>query len=150
MSINKALLIALSLSIASCSNDIFITHNGNMPSNERISQIHEGQSKYEVESILGAPSTVVSLDRNTWVYMSADIKKVAFFKPEEVNRDILTIKFDDKDMVNEITRTGMETGNEIEIAEESTETPGHNKGFFEKYFAGSQQYSPLGGMGEGL
>ena len=78
---------------SACSSDLFITHNGNMPSNERIAQIRVGQSKSEILNILGSPSSVVSLDRNQWIYMSSDIKRVAFFAPKEVDRDVLTIQF---------------------------------------------------------
>ena len=77
---------------SACSSDLFITHNGNMPSNERIAQIRVGQSKSEILNILGSPSSVVSLDRNQWIYMSSDIKRVAFFAPKEVDRDVLTIQ----------------------------------------------------------
>ena len=80
---------------SACSSDLFITHNGNMPSNERIAQIRVGQSKSEILNILGSPSSVVSLDRNQWIYMSSDIKRVAFFAPKEVDRDVLTIQFND-------------------------------------------------------
>ena len=145
MSINKALFLSLaahSLSTA-CSSDLFITHNGNMPTNERIEQVKVGQSKYQVKPILGAPSSVVSLDRNTWIYMSSDIKRVAFMEPEEVDRDVLTIKFDNKDTVAEITRMTKKDGKEIQVSEEKTEAMGSDQGFFEKFFGGVGQYMPF-------
>ena len=145
MSINKALFLSLaafSLSTA-CSSDLFITHNGNMPTNERIEQVKVGQSKYQVKSILGAPSSDVSLDRNTWIYMSSDIKRVAFMEPEEVDRDVLTIKFDNKDTVAEITRMTKKDGKEIQVSEEKTEAMGSDQGFFEKFFGGVGQYMPF-------
>ena len=147
MSINKALflsLAALRLSTA-CSSDLFITHNGNMPTNERIEQVKVGQSKYQVKSILGAPSSVVSLDRNTWIYMSSDIKRVAFMEPEEVDRDVLTIKFDNKDTVAEITRMTKKDGKEIQVREEKREAMGSDQGFFERFFSGVGQYMPFPG-----
>ena len=106
MSINKVVLLSAFLMTFSsaCSSDLFITHNGNMPSNERIAQIRVGQSKSEILNILGSPSSVVSLDRNQWIYMSSDIKRVAFFAPKEVDRDVLTIQFNDQGKVSEIER----------------------------------------------
>ncbi|MBO5443132.1 MAG: outer membrane protein assembly factor BamE [Alphaproteobacteria bacterium] len=146
MSINKSIFLSLFVLLTtSCSQDLFITHNGNMPINERISQVKEGQSKAQVQNILGTPSSVVSLDENTWIYMSCDIKKVAFFKPEEVNRDVLTIKFDDKDQVRDIQRMTKVNGKEISVSEDKTVTAGHQPGFFEKFFGGVTQFLPLGG-----
>ncbi len=145
MSISKVFLLNAFLIIFSsaCSSDMFITHNGNMPSNERIERIKAGQSKYEVQNILGAPSNVVSLDRNTWIYMSSDIKKVAFFAPKEVERDVLTIRFNNQNKVESIDRLSKRNGKEIEICEDKTETVGHNPGFFRKYFGGVGQYMPF-------
>ena len=63
MSINKIKFIVLTLSImiSACSSDTFVTHNGNMPTNDRISQVKVGDSKNFVLTTLGAPSSVVCL-----------------------------------------------------------------------------------------
>ena len=146
MSTNKLLFATLlSVSVLSgCASDWFVTHNGNMPTNERISQISVGQSKQEVQYILGSPSSVVSLDRNTWIYMSSDIKRIAFFKPEEISRDVLTIKFDDNEKVSNIQRLKKENGCEVAVSTDETPTLGQQPGFFEKYFGGVGQFMPFG------
>ncbi|MBE6452908.1 MAG: outer membrane protein assembly factor BamE [Alphaproteobacteria bacterium] len=140
------------LALSACSTDKteewFVTHNGNMPSEERISQISKGDSQDKVMQILGAPSTVISFDKNTWLYMSSDIKRVAFFAPSEVKRDVLTIRFDDKGEVIEVSRLNKDCGNEVKINSDETEAPGENLGFFRKYFGGVGQYNPLSGMGK--
>ena len=145
MSINKVVLLSAFLMTFSsaCSSDLFITHNGNMPSNERIAQIRVGQSKSEILNILGSPSSVVSLDRNQWIYMSSDIKRVAFFAPKEVDRDVLTIQFNDQGKVSEIERLTKKDGKEIKVCTNKTETLGRNPGFFRKYFGGVGQYMPF-------
>ncbi len=150
MSTNKmlSLLAALLLGVTGCSKDLFITHNGNMPSNERISQIEVGADKEEVSRILGAPSTVVSFDKNTWIYMSADVERIAFFSPKEVDRDVLTIRFDDNNKVIEVTRLNKEDGKELKVCDEKTETFGQQPGFFERFFGGIGHYSPFPGMNQ--
>lgn len=146
MSTNKFFFAtALSVSILSgCASDWFITHNGNMPTNERISQINLGQSKQEVQYILGSPSSVVSLDRNTWIYMSSDIRRIAFFKPQEVSRDVLTIKFNEQEKVADIKRLKKENGCEVAVSSDETPTLGQKPGFFQKYFGGVGQFMPFG------
>lgn len=129
--------------ISACSSDAFITHNGNMPNEERISKIQKGLTKDEVLGILGTPSTIVSLDQNTWIYMSSEIKKVAFFKPEELNRDVLTIKFDKFNQVSSIDRMNKDSGSEIVVNKNVTATEGSKPGFFTKYFGGVGQYLPF-------
>jgi len=146
MSTSKHILfnLFLALTISACSSDIFISHCGNMPSEERIEQVQKGQTKDEVLEILGSPSSIVSLDQNTWIYMSSEIKKVAFFKPEELNRDILTIHFNDYNQVSSIERRNKAQGQEVEISQEETETYGNQPGFFAKYFGGVGQFMPFG------
>ncbi len=146
MSTNKlffATMLSVSL-LSGCASDWFVTHNGNMPTNERISQVNIGQSKQEVQYILGAPSSVVSLDRNTWIYMSSDIRRIAFLRPEEISRDVLTIKFDEQEKVADIQRLKKENGYEVVVSSEETPTLGQQPGFFEKYFGGVGQFMPFG------
>ena len=58
MSTGKHILLSLltATALAACSSDIFISHCGNMPSDERISQVKKGQTKDEVLDILGTDS----------------------------------------------------------------------------------------------
>lgn len=149
MSTNKIRLwsLLMTICITACSNDLYLTHNGNMPSNERIAKVKIGDSKHEVINQLGSPSTVVSLDQNTWIYMSSDIKKVAFMTPEEVNRDVLTISFNDDGKVDDIDRLTKKNGTEIEVSEDKTEALGHQQGFFQKFFGGlGGNYMPFPGI----
>lgn len=136
--------------LSSCStakqNEWFVNHNGNMPSEDRIAKITNGSTKDEVIQILGAPSAIVSFDDNSWIYMSSDIKRVAFKKPEEINRDILKLRFDNSNKVVEVTRLSKADGKEIVPCQEKTEVKGENLGFFRKYFGGVGQYNPLAGQ----
>lgn len=145
MSINKISFLSLVLAalLSACSNDMFLTHNGNMPSNERIAQLKLGDTKEQVVRTLGAPSSVVSFDKNTWIYMSSSIKRVAFMEPEEVNRDILTIEFNNEGRISNIERLTKADGKEIAVSTDATKSQGHDVGFFEKYFGGVGGYSPF-------
>jgi len=140
----KALCVFAILStLAACNNEIFVTHNGNMPSNDRISMVQKGQDKSRVRSILGAPSSINPLDGNTWIYMSSDVRKVAFFKPEEIDRDVLTIRFNNDGIVSSISRYSKENGKEIIISEDSTDFDKGDRSFFEEYFGGVGAYIPV-------
>lgn len=153
MSTYKIALVALVIGFVSgCSssktNEWFVSHTGNMPSEERISQISKGDSQEKVLGVLGSPSSVVSLDKNTWIYMSSSIKKVAFFAPKEVGRDVLTIRFNDQGKVIEISRLDEECGEKVAVSQDKTDAPGEQQGFFRKYFGGVGQYNPLSGIGK--
>lgn len=143
MSIRKSGLLGFIMLLSACSSDVFLVHNGNMPSNDKVNQVAKGQTRAEVEQILGAPSAVTSFDANTWIYMSSTLKKVAFFEPEETKRDVLAITFNDKGVVSAIKTYNKEDGKNIAIDKTETPTVGHNIGFFRKYFGGVGAYMPI-------
>lgn len=144
MSICKYTLVLLVLVLASCSSADFVTHTGNMPENSKIAQVKIGDTQDKVENILGTPSNVVSFNKNAWIYMSSDVKQVAFCKPEEVSRDVLTIYFDSNKKVSRLTRLAKKDGKTIEFDTDKTPTAGHDIGFFEKYFGGVGMFTPFG------
>ena len=148
MSTSKIVLgLLCCVALGACStakqNEWFVNHNGNMPTEERIAKIKTGSTKDDVLQILGAPSAVISFDENTWIYMSSDIKRVAFKKPEEINRDILRLRFNNEDKVVEVARLNKDNGKELTPCTDKTEVKGENLGFFRKYFGGVGQYNPL-------
>ena len=135
--------VVLSACSTAKQNEWFVNRSGNMPTEERIAKIGNGSTMNEVLQILGAPSARVSFDEKTWIYMSSDIKRVAFAKPKEINRDILRLRFDNNDNVVEIVRLNKNDGVEITPCQDKTEVKGENLGFFRKYFGGVGQYNPL-------
>lgn len=136
--------LGIMLMLAACSSDTFINYTGNMPSEERIGQLAKGQSKQEVMSLLGSPSCVVSLNQDTWIYMSSAIKQVAFMPPEEIDRKLLVIKFNDQNNVEVIEHLDKENGEEIAISEDASANQEKEQGFFQKYFGGVGQVNPFG------
>jgi outer membrane protein assembly factor BamE (lipoprotein component of BamABCDE complex) len=135
----------VTVTAVSCSSDTFVSYTGNMPSEEKISELSVGQTKQQIAQVLGSPSSVVSLDRDTWIYMSSEIKQVAFLKPEEIDRKLLVLKFDESNKVIDIRRYNKEYGGELVISEEATAEQEQEQSFFRKYFGGVGQYMPIGG-----
>ena len=148
MSTNKiATACFCAVLLCSCSaerqNEWFVSHNGNMPSEERIARVEKGDSKDDVLHLLGVPSAVMSFDENTWIYMSSDVRKIAFLKPVELDRDILTIKFNEEGNVSSIMRYSKDEGKDIEISKDATEFDESSRGFFKEYFGGVGAYMPF-------
>lgn len=135
---------SLLIFLNACAKDTFISYTGNMPSDERIAELSIGQDKRQVLDILGSPSSIVSLDQDTWIYMSSEIKQIAFMKPEEIDRKLLVVKFNDNDTITEIEHMDKKQGQEILVAEIKTDNIEQEQGFFSKYFGGVGQYSPFG------
>lgn len=148
MSIRKMLFISILLLTSACSNDLFLVHNGNMPAQERVDEIRLGQSKQDVMNILGAPSLTTGLSDDHWIYMASTTKKVAFFRPEELERKVLAISFDN-DQISKIEKLSLADGNKLPIDTDITQTTEQEQGFFRKYFGGVGTYMPFGGANSG-
>ena len=150
MSIRNLFLLGLIVILSSsCSENTFLVHNGNMPSPDKVSQVSVGQTRQEVANILGSPSSISSFDGNTWIYMSSTFKKIAFFEPEELDRKVLSINFDNNGKVAKISKYNKEDGKQVEISQQETPIEGHDIGFFKKYFSGVGAYMPISSKDSG-
>lgn len=147
MSIRKILFILALILCNACSSDIFLDHNGNIPSSEKIAHIHNGQTKEDVIAILGSPSTTTGLNNNHWIYISTTIERIAFLKPKELDRQILALTFEDN-KVNKIEKFTLADANNITIDTDETKSTDREQGFFRKYFGGVGAYMPFGGTRE--
>ncbi len=148
MSIRKILFISMLFLTSACSSDLFLVHNGNMPAQEKVNEIRLGQSKQDVMNILGAPSLTTGLSDDHWIYMASTTKKVAFFRPEELERKVLAISFDNN-KISKIEKLNLADGNKLPIDTDTTRTTEQEQGFFRKYFGGVGTYMPFGGTNSG-
>ena len=143
MSIRKMFFLAMIALNTACSTDIFIEHNGSYPEKHKIAKIHNGQTKQEVQEIIGSPSIRTGLSDDHWIYLSSKTKRVAFLSPEELDRRILAVTFDNG-VVSKIETKTLADGNNIAIDKDLTESTEREQGFFKKYFGGVGAYMPFG------
>ncbi len=143
MSIRNLLFLSALLLNTACSSDLFLDHNGNMPEDRYLRQLQYGQTKEEVYQLLGAPSLMTGLSDNHWIYMASTIRRVAFMKPTELERDIVAITFKDN-KVTQIDKRTLADANKISIDSDETPATEREQGFFRKYFGGVGQYQMFG------
>ncbi len=124
------------LLLSGCSTDYFIQTEGNLPSKSDIMSIKKGMSNVEVRELLGSPSAISSLDHRTWIYMNSTMKRMAFYEPEELERNVVAIEFDFDGKVTKLIELTKENGKDIEIIKDATPVMGSDPTFMEKYFGG--------------
>ncbi len=138
MSINKVFFstVASFFLLAACSNEYFVQTEGNMPSKNDIMQIKRGMPQSEVRRIMGSPSVISSLDHRTWIYMNSTMERMAFFEPQELDRNVVAIEFDHDGKVQKVVQLTKENGKNITISKDATPVMGSEETFMEKYFGG--------------
>lgn len=143
MSIRNLLFLSALLLNTACVGDLFLDHNGNMPEERYLQQLHTGQTKEEVYQLLGAPSLTTALSDDHWIYMASTIRRIAFERPTELDRDVIAVTFKD-DKVVKIDKRTLADANNISIDSDETKAAEHEQGFFRKYFGGVGQYQMFG------
>ena len=102
-----------------------------------LQQIQPGMSQEAVRNTLGTPDTTSALSGgNAFYYISSTRKEVAFFKPEEVDRRVVAIYFNQTGSVDQVANYGLKDGRVFDYV--SRETPAHmrDKNFIARFFRG--------------
>jgi len=109
--------------LAACSPTI--DQRGNLPDADNVLAIQPGVStKDDVYNLLGTASTIATFSDKTWYYISKRTETVAFFSPDVVDQQVLVVKFDDTDVVQQVALLGMDDANDIEMVDRETPTYG--------------------------
>ena len=103
-----------------------ISQRGYMPNPDAEATIKPGtDTKTSIQERLGYASTTATFGNDSWYYISATEKQVAFFSPTVLKRQILAVYFDKQNTVTGVRRFGLEHGNVISF--ETRETPARGR-----------------------
>ncbi len=108
---------------------------GNLPAPERLAQVKPGaQTREEVAQILGTPSTLSAFGDPVWYYVSYRTETVGLFAPEETDRKIVAVEFDDDGYVKDLETYGLDDGKTVEFVERETPTAGKQMSILQQFF----------------
>ena len=103
-----------------------ISQRGYLPDPDSEASIKAGKdTKSSVQEQLGYASTTATFGSDSWYYISATEKQVAFFKPVVLKRQILAVYFDKENKVTNVRHYGLQDGHVI--AFETRETPARGR-----------------------
>lgn len=120
----RAVLAAVvPVALAACAPNIDV--RGNLPEPELLAKISPGvQSREDVASLLGSPSTISTFQDDKWYYIGQKTTQFAFFAPEVLERKVVQISFDPTGIVAESKVYTLEDGQEIDPVDRITPTEG--------------------------
>ncbi len=112
-----------------------IEARGNSLSATKLAQVKPGaHTREDIQKLLGTPSTVATFNSHTWYYFSERTSKVAFLRPEVLERQVVAIHFDKSGVVKEVRRYSKEDGREIDPVDRATETPAPSYSLLQQLF----------------
>ena len=120
----KAAVLAAAAILIACSP--VISQRGYLPDPDAEAAIKPGaDTKTSVQDRLGYASTTATFGGDSWYYISATEKQVAFFTPTVLKRSITAVYFDKNNKVTGVRHYGLRDGHVISF--ESRETPARGR-----------------------
>lgn len=118
-----ALMVAFGMvMLASACSPIYRNH-GYVPIDEDLAQIQVGKStRDDVATAIGRPSSTGVLEGSGWYYVGSRWKTVTWHAPQEINREVVAISFNDKGVVSNVERFGLEQGQVVTLSRRVTES----------------------------
>ncbi|MCI4662923.1 MAG: outer membrane protein assembly factor BamE [Neomegalonema sp.] len=128
------LMMITGLGLAACS-PMRQTH-GYSPRPGELESLSAGvDDRASVQRKLGQPSTIGSFDDADWYYISMKTETVAFYAPEVVEQQVVTVSFGEDGRVADIGRFGIEDGQVIDLVTRTTPTSGRKLTILQQIFA---------------
>ena len=107
-------------------------------------QVHDGDTREQVKSLLGTPSTVSTVQGEAWYYISSKFETYAFYPPEEVDRKVAAVYFNKAGVVDDIAYYGLEDGQVVDFVTRKTPTRGKELTVLQQLFSNIGRYNATG------
>jgi outer membrane protein assembly factor BamE (lipoprotein component of BamABCDE complex) len=145
--------VSAAAALGACSPTV--EQRGNLPSPDKLSEIHAGSTtKDEVAKLLGTPSSVSVFNNDkSWYYISRRTAQTAFFEPDVLDQQVYIVRFNDQGVVTAVDHKALEDGKEITPVARATPAPGRELSFLEQLIGNLGKFNTGGssrsGGGEG-
>lgn len=117
----RGIVLALVAAIAACS-PVYRNH-GYVPTEDELALIEVGTDTREtVGQKIGRPATSGLLNDVGWFYVQSRYKHFGPRAPQEIDRQVLAVTFNEAGTVENIARYGLEDGRVVQISRRVTET----------------------------
>ena len=136
-----AALLALS-AVVSCS-PVF-TYHGFVPTEDDLSEIEVGlDTRSTVASIIGKPGASGILEESGWYYVRSEFEHAPIRGPQEIDRQVVAISFDDENIVSNVERFGLERGQVVVLERRVTDSNIEGVSFLGQLFGSTASASSI-------
>ncbi|MGB3178419.1 MAG: outer membrane protein assembly factor BamE [Albidovulum sp.] len=119
--IRRGITLLLLIAVASCTS-IYRNH-GYVPRDTDLDKIVVGQSTREnVSQAVGRPSSTGLLTGGAWYYVGSRFRHYAARAPQEIERQVVAVSFNEAGVVENVERFGLENGQAVVISRRVTDS----------------------------
>lgn len=136
---------AVAIGLGACSTTTI--RHGTLLTEQEVSQVSTGMTQDQVKTILGTPATTAAVGRgDAFYYISSTMHQTAFFKPSEVDRQVVAVYFAPNGTVERIANYGMKDGKVFDFITRTTPSVNSNdQGIINQLFRNLGQRQIFGG-----
>ena len=113
-------LLGLMMGVIAACAPVYRNH-GYVPADDELAQIEVGKDTREtLGALIGRPSAPALLNDTGWYYVQSRWKHSGAREPKEIDRQVVAISFDDKGVVENVERFGLEGGKVVALSRRVT------------------------------
>ena len=118
-----ALSVGLVAVLAAAGCTAVYRNHGYVPTEENLALVEVGKTTQpEVAAVIGRPSATGLLQGAGWFYVGSRWKYLGPRAPEEIDRQVVAISFDEKGVVSNVERFGLERGEVVVLSRRVTKS----------------------------
>ncbi|MCC5968361.1 MAG: outer membrane protein assembly factor BamE [Pararhodobacter sp.] len=134
-------VLVLGLVAAACSPTM--RFHGYAPGDEELAEIQVGRDTREtVADKIGLPGMGGVMEGSGWYYVQSDWRQMGPRAPVEVDRQVVAISFDARDVVTNVERFGLADGEIVALSRRVTDTGPRGMTVLRSIFGVLGQFSP--------
>ena len=121
-----------------------VSNHGYAPNDEELSQIKVGtDTRDSVAAAIGRPSASGLLNDVGWFYVQSRYRNVGYRQPQEMERQVLAVTFNEAGVVQNIATYGLADGKVVAISRRVTESNIKGIGFIRQLLGSLGKISAL-------
>lgn len=137
----KSLYLASALLLAGCAP--MVSQHGNLVQDYQLKEVVPGtHTRSDVLKLLGSPTTTGTFDDKTWYYIGQETEKRGILDPQTTKERIITVTFDDADVVQNVTDSDGSNGAEIPYSADATPTHGNDMTLMQQFLGNLGRFNP--------
>ncbi|MES0824114.1 outer membrane protein assembly factor BamE [Ruegeria sp. SCP11] len=139
---SKTLVFAACLAAVGACTPVFKNH-GYIPTPEDLAEIKVGvDTRDSVIETVGAPSSSGVVRDSGFYYVRSRVRHYGPKRPEVVSRELVAISFDDRGVVRNVERFGLEDGIVVQLDRRVTESSIESSGFLRQLLGNIGNFNP--------
>ncbi len=133
-----------SVSLAAC--EPRVDQRGHVATPGSVEKLQPGQqTRNDVLTLLGSPSTTATFDDETWYYISQRVETTAFLAPDTKEQTVMALKFDKAGVLKDMNTYTLKDGRAIDMVDRKTPTAGKELTIIEQIFGNVGRFGGGGG-----